>query len=82
VFDPGRPFQLSRMFVNKARAYPIESTFKVLHSRVGSRFYAQTLDEPGNLPLSGAPESASLGKAPAKGTNIGLGWKGIQGPIL
>jgi len=42
VFDPGKPSQLSLMFVGKARAYRSE-TPQVLHSRVGSWPYSQTL---------------------------------------
>ncbi len=36
AFIPGKPFQPSLMFAGKARAYPMWSTFQVLHSRVGS----------------------------------------------
>ncbi len=33
-----------------------------------------------SLPYSGAPEGASLGKAPALPANITLDWKGLLGP--
>jgi hypothetical protein len=36
VFVPGKPFQPSLVFAGKAGAYPSESTFQVLHSKVGS----------------------------------------------
>ncbi len=44
VFVPGKPFQPSLMFAGKAVAYQSEAPFKVLHSRIGSWPYPQTLD--------------------------------------
>jgi hypothetical protein len=34
-FVPGKPFRPSLMFASKARTYPSEALFQVLHSRVG-----------------------------------------------
>ncbi len=44
VFVPGKFFKRSLMVVGKARAYPSETFFLVLHSRVGSWPYPQTFD--------------------------------------
>jgi hypothetical protein len=46
VFVPGKPLQPCLMFVGKARAWPSEAPFEVLHYMVGSWPYPQpqTLD--------------------------------------
>ncbi len=44
VFVAGKPLQPTLMFVGKAAAYLSQSIFQLLHSMVGSRPYAQTLD--------------------------------------
>ncbi len=45
---PGKPFQPSLVFVDKARTYPSEAP-QMLPSRVGSYPYPQTLEQAGNV---------------------------------
>jgi hypothetical protein len=70
AFFPGKPFQRSLMFVGNAGAYPRE--VQVLHSRVPSRPYLQTLDLAGKSCQGQTLEFLNSGKKCF--ITLGPGW--------